>query len=146
MFRRIEPIARAMAELGDGQRTTAAHRVEVQRLAAEGMSLRMIAAEVFGAARYRGRVERILRRARLAPEPTPVGEQQAPGAKGPDLGELGETAVFRLLYERALAAWAASGKAPAMSELRAMLDVQRRLEAFETIERLRPPRQGSEPA
>ena len=128
-----------MGTFCDGEGTTAAQRFEVERLAAGGMSVRMIAAEVFGDARYRGRVERILRRSRLAPEPTPVGEPPAP-TSGLDLGELGATAVFRLLFERTLAAWLASGKAPPMSELRAMLDVQRRLEAFETIERLRPPR------
>ena len=40
-----------------------AEREGVRQLAADGLSIRRIAAVVFGDARYRGRVERILRRA-----------------------------------------------------------------------------------
>jgi hypothetical protein len=53
------------------------------------------------------------------------------------------TASIRLLFERRIAWLVASGKAPPMSELRSLLEVQRRLEALEAVERLRPP-QGDE--
>jgi hypothetical protein len=100
------------------------------------MSVRQIAASVFGDARFRGRVERILRcsgaNARTNPSPTD------PAPDGVDLSELEGTALIRGLFERRLARWAKSGETPSMNELRNLLDVQRRLEAAEAVERLRP--------
>jgi hypothetical protein len=46
---------------GRGRRATAAQCAEVWRLSREGVPIRRIASEVFGDARFRGRVERILR-------------------------------------------------------------------------------------
>ena len=54
--------------------------------------------------------------------------------------ELGTNALIRLLFERRLAWLAATGKAPSFSEPRSMLEVQRRLEASEALEQLRPAR------
>jgi hypothetical protein len=46
-----------MSRFGRGAKATAAQRAEVKRLAADGMSVRKIAAAVFGDARDRGRVD-----------------------------------------------------------------------------------------
>jgi hypothetical protein len=43
------------------RKATAAQQAEVRRLAAEDVPVRQIAAAVFGDARFRGRVERILK-------------------------------------------------------------------------------------
>ena|SRR5947209_5912682 len=125
-----------MGQFGRGAQATAAQRAEVERLAAEGVSVRRIAAQVFGDARFRGRVERILRRP--AAEPVDVAGAIDPALEGVDLTELGTTALIRLLFERRLAWLAASGKAPSFSELRCLLEVQRRLETAEAVEQLRP--------
>jgi hypothetical protein len=61
-----------------------------------------------------------------------------PELEGIDPLELGTDALIRLLFERRLAWLAASGKAPSFGELRSMLEVQRRLDAAEQLERLRP--------
>jgi hypothetical protein len=127
-----------MSQFGRGARATAAQRAEVERLAAEGVSVRQIAARVFGDARFRGRVERILRRP--ASEPAVVPLPLEPELEGIDPLELGTDALIRLLFERRLAWLAATGKAPSFGELRSMLEVQRRLEATEALERLQPDR------
>jgi hypothetical protein len=125
-----------MSQFGRGARATAAQRAEVERLAGEGVSVRQIAAQVFGDARFRGRVERILRRP--AGEPAVVPLPLEPELEGIDPLELGRDALIRLLFERRLAWLAATGKAPSFGELRSMLEVQRRLDAADVLERLRP--------
>jgi hypothetical protein len=127
-----------MSEYGRGARATAAQRAEVERLAGEGVSVRQIAARVFGEARFRGRVERIL--GRPAGEPVAVSLPLEPELEGIDPLELGTDALIRLLFERRLAWLATNGKAPSLSELRSLLEVQRRLRAAEAVERLRPKR------
>ena len=54
--------------------------MKVVRLRGEGWSVRAIAAEVFGEARYRGRVERIL--ARRGDQLVPAGEVDVCGLDG----------------------------------------------------------------
>jgi len=125
-----------MSQFGRGAKATAAQRAEVERLAAEGVSVRQIAAQVFGDSRFRGRVERILRRP--ATEPVAVSVPLEPALEGIDPLELGTNALIRLLFERRLAWLTASGKAPSFSELRALLEVQRRLAAAEALETLLP--------
>ena len=125
-----------MSQFGRGAKATAAQRAEVERLAAEGVSVRQIAVRGFGDARFRGRVERILHRP--ASEPVAVALPLEPELEGIDPLELGTNALIRLLFERRLAWLAATGKAPSFGELRSMLEVQRRLEAAEQLERLRP--------
>jgi hypothetical protein len=49
--------------------------------------------------------------------------------------------LIRFLFERRLAWLLESGQVPSMSELRNLLDVQRRLEAAEAVERARPRRE-----
>ena len=99
-----------MSQFGRGAKATAAQRAEVERLAAEGVSVRQIAVQVFGDARFRGRVERILRRP--ASEPVAVALPLEPELEGIDPLELGTNALIRLLFERRLAWLAANGKAP----------------------------------
>jgi hypothetical protein len=122
-----------MSQFGRGAKATSAQRAEVERLATEGVSVRRIAALVFGDARFRGRVERILRR--------PAGVEPLPGAiplpEGVDPSQLSLVELFRLLLGRRLVYLAESGKAPSASELRALLDLSRRLESLEQLERIR---------
>jgi hypothetical protein len=112
-------------------KASAAQRAEVERLAAEGLSVRRIAAAVFGDERYRGRVERILR-----PPLEPTVETSA-GLRPIEIEGLEFGEVVRLLLERRLAMWAASGKAPAPSELSGLLDVSQRLDDLEAFEEAR---------
>jgi hypothetical protein len=132
-----------MSQFGRGARATAAQRAEVLRLAAEGMSIRRIAAVVFGDVRFRGRVERIV------PQPSEGKPLTNPSPTDPapervDVSQLEGTALIRLLFERRLAWWKASGQAPSMNELRNLLDVQRRLEAAEAVERARQRREHAD--
>jgi hypothetical protein len=124
-----------MSKFGREAKATRAQRAEVERLAAEAMSVRGIAAEVFGEARFRGRVERILRPP-AALEPVGLPPLADLPLEETDFSQLSWTALIRLLFERRLGSWAASGKAPPASELRNLLDVQRRLEALEAFERI----------
>src|SRR5260221_14586240 len=124
-----------MSQHGRGAIATVAERAEVERLRGEGVSIRRIAVEVFGDARYRGRVERILHKpAASVAGLVPLAAD--PVLEDVDFSELGTIALTRLLLERRLALWAASGKAPSLTELKALLEVERRLRAFESVERL----------
>ena len=125
-----------MRRFGRGAKVTAAQRAEVERLAAEGVSVRRIAAQVFGDARFRGRVERILHRPSSQAVAATVPLE--PALAGIDPAALGTTELIRLLLERRLAWLAANGKVPSFRELRSLLEVQRRLEAAEALEQLRP--------
>lgn len=109
-------------------------RAEVERLAAEGVSVRGIAAEVFGDARYRGRVERILHKPATSATAAPLVAD--PLLEGIDVTELGTVRSTRLLLERLLASWVSSGETPSATELKTLLELERRLQAFESVERL----------
>ncbi len=124
-----------MGSNGRREKTTVAQRAEVKRLAAEGLSIRRIAAEVFGDARFRGRVERILGppAASLATQAVPVSTDAE--LEGVDASAMDTPTLVRLLTRRRLEALAASGAAPSFTELRSLLDLERRLIAFETLER-----------
>jgi hypothetical protein len=88
-----------MSEFGRGAKATAAQRADVERLAAEGVSVRQIAAQVFGDARFRGRVERILHRP--AAEPATVALALEPALEGIDPLELGTNGPRLLRRSRA---------------------------------------------
>jgi hypothetical protein len=90
--------------------------------------VRQIAAAVFGHDRFRGRVERILKN----------DEREAPSSETEPLliEGLSRLDVFTALFERRLATIAAAGGNVSMNELKNLLDVQRQLEAWETIERM----------
>ena len=105
----------------------------MRRLAAEGLSIRKIAGEVFHDARLRGRVERILG----APAPTPTLSGSSDAAlEGVDLSNMDTLALVRLLARRRLEELAVSGDIPSLTELRSMLDLERRLLSFESFERM----------
>jgi len=132
-----------MSQHGQGAKATAAERAEVRRLRAEGVSVRQIATQVFDDARYRGRVERILRPS-AGSKPRADAVAAAEAIKVPDLEG---TAMTRWLFERTRAALAKRPKPPTPAELRTLLEVQRRLDAMETIERLQErSRERREPA
>lgn len=125
-----------MSQHGQGAIATPTQRAEVERLRGEGGSIRGIAVEVFGDGRYRGRVERILAKpTRSATGSLPL--MADPRLEDVDFSALGTTELTRLLVQRKLASWAASGKAPPLTELKILLDLERRLQAFEQVERLK---------
>jgi hypothetical protein len=105
-------------------------RSEVERLRGEGVSIRQTAKQVFGHERYRGRVERILQRQRSTGALPEIDDE------GIDFDQLDSTALIRLLMERTLRSWAKTGRNVRATELRAMLDLQRRMEAAEQVQRL----------
>lgn len=122
---------------GRPAKATAAQRAEVERLAAEGVPIRAIAARVFGDARYRGRVERILRGPSSRPGVPPLGPAVAvPGLDPAEAPAPDATATIRAAFDRKVARIAAGEVDPSLGELRALLDLQRRLEAREAVERL----------
>jgi hypothetical protein len=118
-------------------KATVRQRAEVERLAEQGLSIRRIAVEVFGDTRYRGRVERILK-ARNGDGPAAFDPEFPPF----EIEGLSDLEVMREFFRRRLRLWAASGKAPSPSEQRGLLDVKRRLDSLETLERLRPTARG----
>jgi len=121
-------------------KASAAQRAEVLRLA-EGVSVRAVAARVFGDARYRGRVERIVRGARGQ---LPCQKPGIVWPQRPDLTGLAPVEALRALFEWRLAVWAVSEEPPSMTQLAAMVRVQVALEGMERVERLRPRRKGEE--
>jgi hypothetical protein len=92
---------------------------------------------VFGEARFRGRVERILQRPPEAAEaPAAVRAREAELRAFAGLTRI---AQLRWMVERSLAVWAARDEPRSARELRSMLDVERRLRSLEQLERLAPP-------
>jgi hypothetical protein len=125
-----------MATNGRPTKSTAAQRADVRRLAATGASVRAIAAQIFGDARFRGRVERILQRppeAAEAPEAIRAREAELRA-----FAKLTPTAQMRWMFERRLALWAARDEPPSTRELLSMADLYRRLHSLEQLERLAP--------
>jgi hypothetical protein len=111
-----------------GAKATVAQRSEVLRLQGAGWSVRGIAAEVFGDARFRGRVERILAR---GASPLPPAAPEGAGLDG-----LAPVEAIKVLFERRLAVLLAGEVTPSMSELQKLLDVSRRLDAIAMVERM----------
>ena len=109
-------------------KASAAQRSEVARLAAEGVSVRVIALRVFGDARFRGRVERILR---LPSAPEPIEP-----AVLADLSDLSPADALSLLYDRRLAYLNGLPDGPSMAELCKFAEVSRRLIGLRSYERL----------
>jgi hypothetical protein len=125
--------------MGRNTKSTLAQRAEVVRLAAAGVSVRAIAAEVFGEVRFRGRVERILAVPVSVPDEASAGSKSEGGVRPEafDFTGLSHGAAIRLLFERRLADLGESGEAPSVTEVRGLLDVLRRLEALEAVERIK---------
>jgi hypothetical protein len=118
---------------GGGRKRTAsvAQCVEVRRLAADGTPVRGIAEVVFGDRRFRGRVERILRAPALKP---PTHDQEKAAL---DLAVSVEIVpTVRLALARYLVRIECGEIEPSVGEMVKLLDLERRLQVFESIELL----------
>jgi hypothetical protein len=117
-----------MGSSGRKKIATLTECAEVQRLAGEGTSLRGIAAEVFGDGRFRGRVERIL----AGPSTAPLtSEQDSPTD---EIFTAQTVSVVRMALCRYLARVERCEVQPSLSEMAKLLDLERRLQAIESIE------------
>jgi len=126
----------AMSARGRRPRWSEKDRERVLALAAEGASQREIAKAVFGDARYRGRVERMLRAeeaasngpqaARKSDEDEPVDDPVHPGS---------DLELFRELVLRAERAMLRSETAPSLADVERLLRIKRQLNAIEMVER-----------
>jgi hypothetical protein len=96
-------------------------------LAGEGASVRAIAAGVFGDARFRGRVERILAAPAdaSAPDPEPSRNEAVTAETVP---------AGRAALGRYLARVQRGQIEPSVAEMVRLLDLERRLQAIESIE------------
>jgi ParB-like chromosome segregation protein Spo0J len=117
-----------MSEHGRGAIASAAQRKRARQLIAEGWSIRQTAAEVFGEARYRGRVERIIG------APT-IRRPSDPTASDTDVSELTPTELIRILLERRLVWLAEREIPPSGNELVQLLKAQLMLHHREAYER-----------
>lgn len=105
---------------------------EVERLASRGVPVRAIAAQVFGDMRFRGRVERILRPPAPKPTTPPAEPELFPGAT-----LCAQTVpTVRVALSRHLARVERGEVQPTVADLVKLLDLERRLQAFESLERL----------
>lgn len=117
---------------------TSDEREQVLVLADEGMPQRSIAEQVFGDARYRGRVERILRERVLAPRPLELDiDGASPEADGAAAYVALDVAGVRQLLMRFERALLESSEVPSLADLDRLLRLKRQLDAMETVARLR---------
>ncbi|MDX6413665.1 MAG: hypothetical protein QOH23_1075 [Gaiellaceae bacterium] len=127
--------------MGDGGRNrvaTAAQCAEVERLSRQGASVRAVAKQVFGDVRYRGRVERILHAA--------VPSNRLEAAHVDDLAGSAPPAETVPAVRAALSRYSARVERgelqPSLAELLKLLDLERRLRAFESLERMNASTRG----
>jgi hypothetical protein len=115
---------------GRGRRATAAQCAEVRRLSCEGVPIRRIASQVFGDAGFRGRVERILR--------APAATACAPAFDLPVAAAVTAETVptVRLALSRYLVRVERGEIQPTLGDLVRLLDLERRLQAFELVEQM----------
>jgi len=125
---------RGMRRGGRPPAWTRHQREQVLALAEEGVSQRAIAEQVFGDARYRGRVERILHERAMS---APVSDH-AQGVTRAELDasfDAADVSVARELvarYERSLAE---SEEVPSLADIERLLRIKQRLEAAEMLKR-----------
>jgi len=100
------------------------------------VSERKIAEVVFGDARYRGRVERILRRPDSAPRRDLPGERAPAMADEAALADEPELPSSRELLNRHRRRLARASDLPSLREIALLLKLERQVEARETVERL----------
>jgi hypothetical protein len=128
----------AMARKGRRPRWNRAQRDRALELAAEGASQRAIAEAVFGDARYRGRVERILRADAAASNgasaPRNSGKEETPKVAFTPESDL---ELFRELVSRSERAMLESDHPPSLLDIDRLLKIKRQLEALETVESMR---------
>lgn len=115
---------------------TPGQREHVLALAAEGETQRAIAEQVFGDARYRGRVERILREQAI-PSRESGNAQRMAEAELLASFDASDVSLARQLvgrYERSLAE---SDEVPALADIERLLRIKRQLDAAEMVQRAR---------
>lgn len=126
-----------MPRRGRPQAATPAQVARVRSLAAQKVSERKIAEIVFGDARYRGRVERILR-------PRPQSSTRDSGGEDDSLVSAHrrvrsddlETPSICELVNRHRERLTRSGELPSLKELELFLKLERELDTQETLEHL----------
>jgi hypothetical protein len=117
---------------GQNRVATFAQCAEVERLSRQGASVRAVAKEVFGDVRFRGRVERILRTAVPAAPLEAAYLDDVAGSRPP-----AETVpAVRAALSRYSARVERGELQPSLAELLKLLDLERRLRAFESLERM----------
>ena len=110
------------------------------RLHGQGVSIRRIATDVFGTARFRGRVERIVAGESIH---RPAAVHASLGERGEEMlaraqrGEVGVPEMVGLLVEAWLSRYVESGAAPPPAALSRAMDVYRQLETVAAVERLK---------
>ena len=127
---------------GPTPRATVDQRERALALVDVGRSYSDVAAEVFGDARYRGRVERIVRASKGRPRDVPprdelVARLQTAGANADD-STSPESWLEQLvpLYGAALKQRLEAGLPVKARELLALIDLERRLDDARTVKRL----------
>ena len=103
----------------------------VLELAAQGMSRRKVAETVFGDARYRGRVERILKREVFAAARDDLHDASARARASVE--EPNELQLVRELLDRHRRRLA-EADLPSLKEIELLLRLERRVKAAETVE------------
>jgi len=125
-----------MAAKGRRRSFSEEQRQRVVELGGQGASQRQIAEEVFGDARYRARVERILAADARA---SSVSESPRKPAEGPASDEefrpRSDIELFRELVARAERGLLRDG-APSLAEIERLLKIKRQLNAVEAVDRL----------
>jgi len=125
-----------MPRRGRPRAATPAQVKQVRSLAARKVSERKIAEIVFGDARYRGRIERILRPRPWSSARDPAGKN-SPVAAGEEVcRDQPEPPSIRQLVDRQRLRLTGEGDLPSLKEIELLLKLERQLEAKETLERL----------
>ena len=124
-----------MPRQGRPRAATPAQVEQVHSLAAEGVSERKIAEIVFDDARYRGRVERLLRSRSSPPahdslEGTLLKADEGAQSSEPELPSIRE------LLNRHRRRLASAGELPSLKEVELLFKLERQVESQETLERL----------
>jgi hypothetical protein len=124
-----------MSRRGRPRAATPEQVEQVRSLAAEGVSERKIAEIVFGDARYRGRVERILRPRNSSLALELPGEHASVDDKATGADEQKLPSIRELLnrHRRRLAS---AGDLPSLKEIELLLKLEREVEAQEELEHL----------
>ncbi len=123
-----------MSLRGRPRAATPAQVEQFRLLAAEAVSERKIAEIVFGDARYRGRVERLVHGSNSS-SARPLPGEHAPEDKGIRADEH-ELPSIRELLDRHRQRLAEAGELPSLKELQLLLKLEQQVETQEALERL----------
>jgi hypothetical protein len=127
-----------MSGRGRRPRSSEGERQRVVELVAEGASQREIAEVVFGDARFRGRVERILRASATASDASRVARRNGEDeVNKDDFHPDSDLALFRELISRAERSMLENTAPPLLSDIERLLRIKRQLDALEAVERAR---------